>query len=46
MIEREIERAEADLARLKKRYTDANPDVRSTIAEINSLKTQRDELAR
>src|SRR5258706_4924830 len=33
-LDREIQQAEANLARLKERYTDANPGVRSTVAQI------------
>jgi hypothetical protein len=45
-LDREIQQAEAHLATLKERYTDVNPDIRSTVAKINLLKTQRDELTR
>jgi succinoglycan biosynthesis transport protein ExoP len=44
--DKEIEQAEAYLARLKERYTDANPDVQSTVSQINLLKKQRDALAK
>jgi len=44
--DKEIEQAEAYLARLKERYTDVNPDVQSTVSQINLLKKQRDTLAK
>src|SRR5258708_6820354 len=44
--DKEIEQAEAYLARLKERYTDVNPDVQGTVSQINLLKKQRDVLAR
>jgi len=44
--DKEIEQAEAYLARLKERYTDVNPDVQSTLSQINLLKKQRDVLAK
>jgi hypothetical protein len=46
LIDKDIQQAESRLAYLKERYTDANPDIRSTVAKINSLKAQRDEIAR
>jgi len=45
-IDKDIEREEAYLARLRERYSDANPDVRSTIAQIDSLKQRREVPAR
>jgi uncharacterized protein involved in exopolysaccharide biosynthesis len=44
--DREIEQAESYLARLRERYTEANPDVQSTLSQINLLKRQRDTLAK
>jgi hypothetical protein len=45
-MDKEIEQAEANLARLRERYTDGNPDVQSTVSQINSLKKEREALAR
>lgn len=44
--DKEIEHAEAYLARLRERYTDANPDVQATIDQLNLLKKQREAIAK
>src|SRR5260370_4961351 len=44
--DKEIEHADSYLARLRERYTDANPDVQSTVDQINLLKKQRDAIAK
>jgi succinoglycan biosynthesis transport protein ExoP len=46
MKDKDIEQAEAYLARLKERYTEVNPDVQSALSQINLLKKQRDVLAK
>src|SRR5260370_11811980 len=44
--DKEIEHADSYLARLRERYTDANPDVQSTVDQINLLKKQRAAIAK
>jgi succinoglycan biosynthesis transport protein ExoP len=44
--DKEIEHMESYLARLRERYTDANPDVQATVDQINLLKKQRETIAK
>src|SRR5260370_27912196 len=44
--DKEIEQAEGYLARLRERYTDVNPDVQSTVAQLNLLKKQRETISK